>query len=139
MKKRWILVPIALTMLAIGIVTAGAALSHGTDTNGISSFASRVASILGLDEAQVRDAIDQARRELRDEAVQNKMSRLVEKGRITQEQADAYLEWYQSRPDDFPGFGLRDNGFGRHDHGLKGFWPQAHPVESPGSADHTAS
>ena len=114
MKKRWILVPIALTMLAIVIVTTGTALTQGTETSGIGSFASRVASILGLDEAQVQDAIDQARRELRDEAVQIKLSRLVEKGQITQEQADAYLEWYRSRPDDFPGFD-------RHGHGLKGF------------------
>ena len=44
----------AVAVLAIGIVATGAILAQGTDTNGAGSFVSRVATILGLDEAQVR-------------------------------------------------------------------------------------
>ena len=139
MKKRWIVLPMAVALLAIGAVTMGAALAH-TGTNGdlpMSSFASRVAAILGLDEAQVQDAMDQARKELRDEVVESKLNTWVEQGRITQEQADAQLEWYKSRPDDFPGFG---RGHGRHHgfkHGVRGFGRGGPATESAPSAEGT--
>jgi hypothetical protein len=146
--RRWFVIPAAVALLAIGVVTAGAALAQESDTEGsstISSFASRVASILGLDEAQVQDAMNQAQRELHEEALKSRLDALVEAGRITQEQADQYLQWYQSRPDDFPGLGGPGFGFGHHGHGrgMKGFrglWgiPQAPPAESAPSADSTS-
>jgi hypothetical protein len=46
----------------------------------LQSFASRVAVILGLDEAQVQDAFSQAAGELQDERLQLKLDRLVENG-----------------------------------------------------------
>lgn len=76
MRKRWIVLPMAVALLAIGAVTMGAALAH-RGTNGdlpMSSFPSRVAAILGLDEAQVQDAMNQARKELRDEVVEIKLN-----------------------------------------------------------------
>lgn len=36
---------------------------------------------------------------MRDEALDNRLKCLVEKGKITQEQADQYKQWWQSRPD----------------------------------------
>jgi hypothetical protein len=150
MKKRWFLVPVIAVMLAIGVITAGAALAQETDTrdSAISNLASRVARILNLEEAQVQDAVDQALREMRDESVRNKLNELVEQGRITQEQADEYFAWYQSRPDDFPGFAERGPGFGRHSHGhglhglrefrFFGDVPQTPSAESTPSGDGTA-
>jgi hypothetical protein len=146
MNKRWFLVPAIAVMLAIGVITAGATLAQETDTgdSAISNLASRVARILNLDEAQVQDAVDQALREMRDESVRNKLNELVEQGRITQEQADEYFAWYQSRPDDFPGFAERGLGFGRHSHGhglrefrFFGDVPQTPPAESTPSGDGT--
>ncbi len=120
-KKRWIVVPVTLVALALG-VTGGVALAQEA-TEGdspLQSLASRVATILGLDEQQVADALEQASREMRDEAVQNKLNSLVESGRITQEQADEYLQWYQERPESVrPGFGRGHGGFG-HRHGRRG-------------------
>jgi hypothetical protein len=122
MKKR-LLLPVAATMIVISIVTGGAIMAQENgsgETPVIESFASRVAAILGLDEAQVQDAMDQARREMQDEALQRKLDSMVERGRLTQEQADAYLEWYQSRPEgiwEFGGLGP-GFGFGGHGHGM---------------------
>ena len=65
----------------------------------LQSFASRVAVILGLDETQVQDAFSQAAGELQVDRLQLKLDRLVENGRLTQEEADEYKEWYLSRPD----------------------------------------
>ena len=112
MRKRWVLLPVAAAVLAIGVFTTGAVLAHGT--TGADSFTSRVATILGLDEPQVQDAFDQARRDMRDEAILSKLDGMVADGTITQDRADEYLVWYQSKPQDFPGFGLKGHGMGRH-------------------------
>ena len=121
MRKRWILIPVALVAMALAVATAGVALAH--EDNGDSksgNFTSRVAEILGQDEAEVEDAMKQAWQELRDEAMQSKLGGLVEEGRITQEQADEYLEWYQSRPETLAGFGKPGFGYGKHKYG-RGF------------------
>ena len=85
-----------------------------------SKLAIKVAEILGLDTAVVDDAIKQARRELRDEAGQKKLNALVEKGRLTQEQADEYLNWIQSKPEGIPAIGKQSFGKMGHHKGWKG-------------------
>ena len=102
-------------MTALAVATAGVALAQedGGDSK-VGKFTSRVAEILGLDEAQVEDAMKQAWQEFRDEAMQSKLESLVEKGRITQEQADEYLDWHQSRPEILAGFGKSGFGYGKH-------------------------
>lgn len=140
-KRRWLYALILTGLLVIGI-TGGAVLAHGGGENGdspVKSFASRVAGILGLDESQVQDAFKQARAEMQDEALQAKLDKMVESGRLTQEEVDEYKEWYDSRPDTLtPGFGGRKfhfgQGFGgrRFHHGM-GMWdkaPQSESIES---------
>ena len=137
-KRRWLYAFLLTGLLVIGI-TGGAVLAHGGGENGdspVKSFASRVAGILGLDESQVQDAFKQARAEMQDEALQAKLDKMVEKGRLTQEEADEYKEWYDSRPDTLtPGFGGRKfhfgQGFGglRFHHGM-GMWDKAPQSES---------
>ena len=61
-----------------------------------------------IDSEQLRDALDQARSELQEEALEVRLQNLVEDGKLTQEEADNYLEWWQSRPDiavPLPGLG----------------------------------
>jgi len=115
MKKRWLLVPIVAAVIAFAVM-GGVALAQGNDESAgspWSSFASRVASILGLDEATVQDAFDQARSEMQDEALQQRLDNMVERGLINPEQADEYYEWYQSRPEGMPFGGFGGRGFGR--------------------------
>ena len=100
MKKRWLLLSLTVVALVLGI-SGGVALAQEADPdNGspLKSFASRVASILGVNEQQAQDAFDQAAKEMRDEALQIKLDAMVESGRITREQADEYEQWHQSRP-----------------------------------------
>ena len=114
MRKRWIIVSVVMAALAIAL-TGGAILAQDEDEDGSKSFAGRVAEILGLDEDTVADAMEQAKEEMRDEAIKAKLDALVEDGTITQDEADAYLEWLESRPNvDFGG------SYGRG-HGRKGF------------------
>ena len=110
-KKRWLLLSVVVGLLTVGI-TAGAVLAHGGSGDGeskLDSFASRVASILGLEESQVQDAFTQAKEEAREakqaaqEArLQDKLNQMAEEGSITQEQADQYMEWVRSKPEGMP-------------------------------------
>ena len=145
MKKRWLMVPILASLLLTGVIATGAVMVQEGDGDGGSPwdrFTGRVAEILGVDEAQVQDAIKQASREMQDEAVQKKLDRLVEAGRLTQEQADEYRDWYQSRPDElhrgpFKRFG--GGGFGgRGRHHFRG-WHSGPPPEDVPSGPTTAS
>jgi hypothetical protein len=127
--KMKILLPVAATMIALAIFTAGAVMAqeNGTaETGVVQSFASRVAAILNLPEAEVQNAMDQAQTEMRDEAIRSRLDSMVEQGRLTQPQADEYYDWLQSRPEGIPGFEGRGPGFEfrghghRHDYGMKG-------------------
>ena len=107
-KKRWLLVPIIVGLLTIGI-TAGVTLAHGGGedrASSLDSFANRVAAIVGLEESQVQAAFTQAKEEARAEnlaakeaRLQDKLNQMVEDGAISQEQADQYMEWLQARPE----------------------------------------
>ncbi len=140
MRKRWINISIILGLLAVGIVGGGAILAQSEGSDGqsrLDSFVSRVAENLGIeDEATVRDAINQAVREMKDEAVQEKLNRKVEAGFITREKADEYMEWYLSRPDDDlnPGLfrGFKGHFFGKgKGHHSHSWYKKAPADESP--------
>jgi len=122
MRKLRIIIPTAIAVVAVAVVGFSIALAQENEKgdSNASKLAAKVAEILGLDAAVVDDAIKQARKELRDEAVQNKLNALVEKGRLTQEQADEYLNWIQSKPEGIPAIGKQSFGKMGHHKGWKG-------------------
>ena len=135
MRKRWLVIPVVVLALAIA-VAAGAVLAQSTgDADGSKSFVGRVAETLGLEEDTVADAMKQAWQEMHEERLQARLDALVESGRITQEQADEYKTWLDSRPE---GVGpLSGKGFGRH-HGLhgRGFkWDKDADTSDSGESD----
>ncbi|GEM_PF-2710150 len=126
--KGKILMGIILSLAILG-ATAGAALAQSTtdtpvttngtptitataqtattDTSGAKmsredAFVQKLAIILGIDKAKVKDAVDQARREVvRDEfdaRVKAKLDKLVASGKLTQAEADEIYAWVQARP-----------------------------------------
>jgi hypothetical protein len=64
-----------------------------------------------IDSQALQDAFAQAQSEMREEAMQNRLQNRVEQGEIFQDEADQYLEWWQSKPDVQTGFGFRGPGF----------------------------
>lgn len=54
---------------------------------------------VAIDQEALKDSFVQARSEMRDEALRNRLQNLVDQGQITQEEADEYLEWGQAKPD----------------------------------------
>ena len=143
MRKRWLIVALMVGVLAVG-VTGATVLAQSSGGNGggpVKGLVSRVAQILGLDDQQVQDAFDQARMEMRDEAVRTKLDGLVEAGRLTQEQADEYYDWYQDMPSGLDRL-FRRSGFGggHQFHGRKHIrpWRGAEEVPAPPVSENTS-
>ena len=122
MRRMRIIIPIAMAVVVVTAIGFGVAFAQGNEKghSNASRLAAKVAVILGLDTAVVDDAIKQARRELRDESGQKKLNALVENGRLTQEQADEYLNWIQSKPEGIPAIGKQSFGKMGHHKGWKG-------------------
>ena len=115
MRKRWLVTGLHAGLLSLAVI-GGTAVAQEAESGGdtpLKSFVTRVADILGLGEAEVQDALNQAATEMRDEALQLKLDYMVEKGVLTQEEADEYGVWYQSRPDTLSR-GFSFGGFGGH-------------------------
>ena len=141
MRKRWLLIPVVVLALAIA-VAGGAVLAEGTGDGGSDvsegnskGFAARVAEILGLEEDTVADAMEQARQEMHDDRVEAWLDKMVELGKITQEQADDYQDWLDDRPEGLDrswgrGFGGH-HGF--HGRGLK--WDKDSDTSDSGESD----
>ena len=75
-----------------------------------------------LDQEALKEALAEAGEEMRMEAMKDRLQYLVDEGKITQEQADEYLNWQEARPDLPAGFGFRGPGGRMPMHGC--FGPQ---------------
>lgn len=117
MRNLRIIIPIVIIAVTVSIFSFTVVFAQVEEGDSDpSKLAIKVAEILGLDAKVVDDAIKRSRTELRNEAVQNKFNTLVKKGQLTQEQADEYLDWIQSKPQGIPAIG-------KHSFGEKGHHP----------------
>ena len=131
-SKRFIIIAVIVALVLVGTV-AGVALaqtSDGSTPTPAKTFAARVAAILGIDQQKVEDAFAKAKSDMSDEALTARLDALVKSGKITQQQADQYESWWQSRPQGVvPGPGARGLFGGRHLRG--GVWPRLQPPPTP--------
>jgi Spy/CpxP family protein refolding chaperone len=99
------------TLLAVTMVagTAGVALADdGRNSEGKQDgLLARVAQILNIDLQKLKDAFAQALTEMRTERQNTGLQNLVDKGTLTQEQADQLKAWLDSKPN-IPGVGPRN-------------------------------
>ena len=88
---------------------------------GSQDFADQVGDELDVDGSDVSDAIDQALKDIRSEALESKLQAAIDDGKITEEQAEEIRGKLESG--EWKGFGKR----GRHGrHGGKGLWERGH-------------
>jgi hypothetical protein len=142
-KKKWILITVlaAVIILAVGAV-GGIAYAQSSPTPATSTpaktLAARVATILGIDQTKVEAAFTQAQKEMQDEALNARLKEMVTQGKLTQEQADKYKQWMQSRPNVPGGLGLEGGmGFPGGPRGMGGprpNQPPATPTATPKSS-----
>ena len=129
MRKRKWFIPVVLSIVLIGGIAGGVMVAADDDSAKIdhqNQLADRHQELLdracaiyqentgvSIDSERLKDALHQAESELREEALESKLQNLVEDGKLTQEEADKYLEWWQSRPDiEVPLPGLAGSGPG---------------------------
>ena len=67
--------------------------------DGEGSFVADVAEVLGVEESALDGALTQAKRAMANDAVRARMDAMVAKELISQEEADEYVEWFESRPE----------------------------------------
>ncbi len=110
-KRKWLIPAMLLPVLLIGGIAGGVAMAAG-ETDGTNQEVDRQQELLdrtcavylektgvSIDPEQLEAALNQARTEMHDKSLRDRLQRMVEEGRITQEEADAYLEWWQARPE----------------------------------------
>ena len=134
-RKKFLLVGLLAAVLLIGSI-GGVALAQteNGDDNQPKTLLDRVAEILvgkgvNITSEQLKDAFTQAQSDMQTEALQNRLQNLVDQGKITQGEADQYLEWQQSRPDVPVGFGFRSHGGFRGMVGPYGWGGRCVPTE----------
>ena len=109
-KKILIVVVVAVAILAaslgtVAIVQADDEPVATSSTADSTTIWDRIASILNQNTGStvtgddLKTASDEAHQQIRDEALDSRLQKLVENGKITQEQADEYKAWLESRPD----------------------------------------
>ena len=119
-KKFIIIAVVAAVVVAAGTMGGVALAQTGSGSTGQTSqttLMARVAKILGIDQTKLEDAFKQAQTEQRNEALDTYLKKLVTDGKMTQQQADQYKQWWQSKPN-VPG--LNVPGPGGH-MGMRGF------------------
>jgi flagellar basal body-associated protein FliL len=107
-KKKLIIISIAITVvILVGGILGGVVYAQSGSTTTTSSTTTsttkdtlfaKVAAILGIDEAKLQSAFSQAQEEIKTDALNNRLQELVVAGKLTQEEADQYLKWWQSQP-----------------------------------------
>lgn len=111
-SKKFIIIAV-LTVLVLGGTLGGVAIAQADDQNNnttptatanVSSYLDKVAEIyknntgVTIDPQELQKAITEARQTIRDEALTNYLQKLVSEGKITQEQADQFMTWWDSKP-----------------------------------------
>ena len=120
-KRKFIVAVVLATVALVGGVTGSVLAQNGNEDMNQpqaqrAALLDRVCEIYGdntgtvMDPEALKDAFVQAQGEMRTEAMQNRLQNMVERGKITQEQADQYKEWQQSRPDVPLGSGFKGHG-----------------------------
>jgi hypothetical protein len=129
-SKRFILAAVLAAVVLLGSL-GGVALAQTGDGDNDQPVAQHQAMLekvctiyqentgTAINSEELQKAFEQARSEMQDEARDNFLQGLVDEGKITQEEADQYKAWLESKPEiDMPlapefGFGMH-RGFGGH-------------------------
>ena len=128
LKSKKVIIIALLAVVTLAGTVGGVVLANTGDGTGPANgaaFTERVAAIYeaktgeALDTDALQNAFTQARQELMTEAREAFKQKLLDEGKITEDQLKAWEDWVQSRPDVGP-FGPGMHAFGGH-RGFGGF------------------
>ncbi len=132
-RKRNVVIIAIISVVVIAGVLGGFAMASAddqttTNNNGtaigpvsanISALLDRIATIYQektgqtLDKQALIDSFQQAQKDIRSEALDNYLNKLVEQGKITSDQAQQFKDWLNARPDVPVGPGLNGGFMGK--------------------------
>ena len=132
-KKKFIIAAVLAAVLLAGSIGGVALAQTGEEEEVLpadryQALLDRVAAIYqektgeALDQQALKDALTRAGGEMQSEALRSRLQQRVERGELTQEQADEVYGWWQAKPDVPNGSGFRGHcgGFPRMG-GMGGF------------------
>jgi len=118
--KKFIVAAVLAAVMLLGIIGGVVlATNNGEDSEAETKYEAlldRVCKIyeentgVAINSEALQDAFANAQSEMQTEAVKTWLQSLVDDGKITQGEADQYLEWWQSRPDVPSGFDFGGRG-----------------------------
>lgn len=120
-RSKKLIVSVVLAVLLLAGSIGGVALANGGEDDSLPEarygvLLDRVYEIykektgVTIDPEELEDAFAKAQSEMRTEALENHLQSLVDQGEITQNEADQYKTWLESKPDVPLGFGFRGHG-----------------------------
>ena len=106
--KKKLIIGIVVAVVVIGCIGGAVIASTGSDittattvpTEPQDTLMEKVAAKLNISVDTLQTAFQEAQSEMQQERLDAQLAKLVEEGKITQEQADAYKNWLNTRPDD---------------------------------------
>ncbi len=98
-SKKFIIAVVLAVLAVVGGTSAAVLAASNSDASPPKTLLGRVAEILGIDQQKVEDAFAQAQSEMQDEALDSYLQKLVDEGKITEEEAVQYKAWWQAKPD----------------------------------------
>ena len=108
-SQRFIAAVAEASLVLVGSISGAVLADDNENDNGPGAFlgalCDKVCAIYedntgdDIDPEALKDAFTQAHSELRTEALESRLQKLVDEGRITQDEVDEYMEWLQKRPD----------------------------------------
>ena len=108
-SKKFIIIAVLIALVLAGTI-GGVAMAQANDDDnnppqaGNVSLLEKVAEIyekntgVAIDAQELKKAFTEAGQAIKDEALDNYLQKLVDDGKITQEQADAFKAWLESKP-----------------------------------------
>ncbi len=118
--KRRTKIGVMLATVAIVVLASVSVVSahRGGDGSSGEQVRDRVAEILGVEPSALEDALVQARQEVKEERINEKIDAAVADGTITEDEAAEIRAWLDSRPDALDE--VRAVKFGHHGHSRGG-------------------
>ncbi|MDE2836698.1 MAG: hypothetical protein OXL97_04225 [Chloroflexota bacterium] len=149
MRKRWLVVPALAALLLTGVIAGTAFAQDGSsdDDSRVSRFVEILAGKLGIGEEELQTSVDETMEELQaerkaawEQRLRDKLAAMVEEGKVTQEQADEYLDWYLDPPEIARGDSRGRFGFGKgHHRGMRGGFSGRGRMHRGGDSGETSS
>jgi len=90
---------VLVAVMLIASMPVIALAQEGENPEHQSALMSQVAEILGIDQQDLENALKQAQTELREETLDARLQELITEGTLTQEQADEFKSWMETKPD----------------------------------------